>query len=77
MPTYTIYKVSLGCLDITAPELHFETHKNLLKQKVNFEKIRTCNFFTNHKICLIHFLRLFEGLMVKYSQISSSSREFR
>ena len=49
MPIYTSY-ISLGCLDITAPELNFETHKSLLKQNFNFEKFELDKFFKNHKI---------------------------
>ena len=44
MPTYTLY-ISLECL-----ELNFETHKNLLKQKVDFEKFELGKFFKTHKI---------------------------
>ena len=42
---------SLGCLDISAPELNFEAHKNMLKQKVNIEilNFELGKVFTNHK----------------------------
>ena len=40
----------LPILDIITPELNFETHKNLLKQNVDFEKFELGKFFKTHKI---------------------------